>query len=256
MMMRLLAGLTLLAILNACAPVTRMKDGSYSQLQPENTALRESLAVRPPATALTITYRVVRECIYRDSSVLLVGRNADTDAILKMRAIRDRIQILYTRAGQATDTALIYSNGRLSDFNIGDTVTGRRGTPEAEPFEKALAVQRVKAANPRAPGVHVLNDFSLLTPAYITTAFRVGAEVARVEDESGTLWARYIFAGVSTYKGVNAAVLDLRRDVPDGREYGPVLVGFNIIDLNNGLPLLYVLNSGSNIRIEQKECRR
>ena len=84
--------------------------------------------------------------------------------------------------------------------------------------------------------------------------FHVGDWVAILPGEDLNPWAAWRFVGLTTYQGTQAAVLDLRRTMPAHVERGPILIGYNVVDLRNGLPLLVVLDAGSHIRTELEGC--
>jgi hypothetical protein len=188
----------------------------------------------------------IEGCSYRTVITDPAGRHADRSQELTLRPVRDRL-LLSLAGGGRTSTALIGSDGRMFDFNLG----GPGAAMNAETWP-ALARQRadeLRAAKSRDP--HVINELAVLFPHYGAAVLNPGATVATVQHESGQPWARFVYRGTTSHDGREMLLLDLVRDA--GRA-GQQTVGFSLVDARRMIPRLLVLDSSYKIHFEQQRC--
>jgi hypothetical protein len=68
-------------------------------------------------------------------------------------------------------------------------------------------------------------------------------------------WANFVYRGVTSYNGMQAALFDIEYIGPhDHPEYGPPLVGFIIVDAQTAMPILLAFKSGTEKHFEQISC--
>ena len=140
-------------------------------------------------------------------------------------------------------------NGKIDDFNE-VTNTGERVT--SENFNQYAEQQLAASKERRLNNPHVLNTISVVLPEYSGSPRAINDVVAEVKMEDGSMWATYKYRGITQYRGSPAYVLDLER-VPEGTQ-DKVVMGFDVVDSKSMLPLLLVLDAGTNSHLEQVSC--
>lgn len=252
-----LAAVLSVLILSGCGSLAVMHmlpTGEWSVMSYEYTRLRTQLNVSPVYLPKQIAYRPVESCVYRGQSVDQTGRLTSFERTVALRPVEDRLLITQVHDG-ITSTALITQDGRLLDFNTVQ-LDGYRTTSETFPAY-AAAESRALRSRPHI-FAHAINELKLAFPHYSTGSLRPGGVIASVTDEYDRHWAQFVYRGLTTYNGVSAAVLDLTK-TDQGNTRGPRLtIGFTIVDIALGIPLVYVMDSGSvaRLRVELTHCAR
>jgi len=222
------------AALAGCQTMQGAASPSSSTMDSANLLLRSQLAVVPQPIPRLPLYASVARCIYHQVSTRATAVPSDTRFELSIRPIRDRL-LITLREGARASTALIGPDGTLHDFNLID-VEGRRWTMEGY-----------------GPGVgngKLINQFMVAFPRYQQSLWNVGDSVAEVLSQDGTGWGHYVYRGLTTYGGSEAAVLDLVVPV-EGRL---VQVAFNVVDIRTMTPVLNIFDAGSSTRLERERC--
>lgn len=215
-------------------------------MSPDDIALRNSLKITAPASPISIRYKPVSECVYGED---LTGGAMVDRSVLRIRAIKDdRLQAVLTSQNGQQNIAIIDSTGYLFDWNVPSASGNERFTPARQgEIAAQLAMGEIKSHDSR----HVLPRLNFYLPQYdMPSAQTMTARqrVAIVTNERSMPWGSYTFAGMTTYKGVTVAVLDLYNNAG-------AMSGFNIVDLRSGLPLLSVFDAGLHVRFEQQGCK-
>ena len=252
----LIASLTtlLLAGCSSLAVVTKLPTGEWSVMEGKNNRLRAKLSVTPVPLPQQITYSPFDTCVYRGLAVDLDGQPMEFEREVALRQVEDRLLIAYVDRG-ATSTALIDRRGKLIDFN---TVQLDGFRSNAETFPPYAAAKSVALRRQPHVFAHAINELKLAYPHFDTGQRHVDSVVAVVTDEDDRPWAHFVYRGLTTHNGVTAAVLDLTK--PDRMDVrGPRLtIGFSVVDITRGIPLIYVFDSGSvaRLRVELAHCTR
>lgn len=79
----------------------------------------------------------------------------------------------------------------------------------------------------------------------------VDATVARIADENGNTWAIIKYRGMMEFHGINSAVFDYVMATPSASRQQRVVSGFSIVDIRTMMPLLLVLDAGSEMQLIQ-----
>jgi len=233
-----------LPVLAGCATMTGMAGGSYSLLSAENERMRGSLAVAATPLARRPDYAPVERCAYSQRLTPYKQASSQHRFDLTVRAVRaDRLLVTMTEAGRPS-TALIAPDGALHDFNLVQA-DGSRWTTQNFASE---AQRRITDAG--GGDIGVINHFSAAFPHYGIDSWQPGDAVATVLSHDGKPWGQYIYRGLANANGVEGAVLDLMA-WSGGRQ---VLVAFNIVDLRNMTPIVYVFDGGTQVRLERTGC--
>lgn len=252
-----LAGALFALVLSGCgslATVRMLPTGEWSVMNGENTRLRAQLEVSPVPLREQINYSPVKNCVFSGQSVDRTGRPTVFEREVTVRPVEDRLLITQFDNG-ITSTALIAQDGTLLDFNTVQ-LDGYRTTSETFP---AYAAAESRALRQR-PHIfaHVINELKLAYPQYAAGGLQPDRVVATVTDEGNRPWAQYVYRGLTEINGVTAAVLDLTKVAEDDPRRSRITIGFNLVDLGRGLPILYVMDSGSavRLRVERIHCAR
>jgi hypothetical protein len=253
------AGLFLASIfLSGCgALVTRLPDGQVSVMNSDSNRLRGALAITPAPLHTPMAYIPIKQCSYVEFTNSIGGKLSEEPVDISLRIVKDRLLVVVRRNSGTTSTYLISERGTVHDFNTIDLSTGERVTPDNH---SAMAYRKLNELKERrdhgAASPHVINEFSIWLPEYTKTRLSPGDIAASVLSEDGRTWAKYRYRGFTVFDGKTAAVLDLERLQGVNRSGGPVVVGFNIVDLDTMLPMIAVLNSGSNYLMKRVSCSR
>ena len=238
--------------LNGCGTVAvsrLLPNGERSIMSAENTRVRAQLAVRPVPLPFPITYGPVARCSYEGVETDLAGRSIFFERDISVRQVQERLLISY-RQGKSDSTALISQSGELIDFN---TVQLDGTQTNTETFPAYAATRSI--ALRRRPHVftHAINELKLAFPHYTSDRVRVGSVVAIVTDENGRPWAEYVYRGMVDFDGSRSAVLDLTKWLDRSTR---LTIGFNIVDLADGLPRLYVFDSNAShsLKVKLQRC--
>lgn len=231
------------ALLSACAGLATMPDGRTTSLDEATVAERFARPISTTGVAAMPEYQAGLVCAYTVRTHLDAGGVPWT---WTTRAVRDRILVQKEGPYPEPSTLLIGADGELFDFNVIDDMTGERQT--AENYQARANAQM--AAN---PGARIINTVELGLPHLQVSAAGYGDVVSRVLDSGGEVWAQFIYAGSTTYRGRPAVVLDLVRVMPTMGNR-PVVVGYTVMDAATALPLVSTLRLGSRYHLEQRGC--
>lgn len=235
----LLAGLSALA-LSGCQSTSAQKEGPRTTLQASDSRIRSQLTIRPELLVGAF-YRQAPTCTYTHVRTVAGSPPVTGQAAVAVKPVRDRLLITLTD-GSKSSTALIGADGTMHDFNLVDD-EGRRWTSET------YAAQARRAAPNGEP---VINQFTAMFPRYVKGPWTPGTGVGDVRTQDGILWAEYIYRGRTSFRGREAAVIDMV--TVTAKKSSRHLVGFNIIDAVSLMPLLYVFQAQNKIRVEQTSC--
>lgn len=241
----------LAGMLASCQSLPSLPHGTASAMNSADTKARAGLAIVPTPFPAQPSYAAVTGCLYRHVIAIYGGKTNETQVLLTAKRVRDRLLITTSGDGK-NSTLLIGRNGTLYDFNTADLFQDKRVSPET--FEQSSREQIAAMQSKGSKGVHVINELTAIFPQYVVGGASPDAIVASVAAEGSTVWANYLYRGRTTYQGVDAAVLDLVRafeSVPSGT----VTVGYNVVDLSNMMPILFVLDAGNKMRFERISCQ-
>ena len=243
-------GLSAALLLGGCAQLSTISAGMPSGMNAESNRIRSELSVSLYPLSAQPAYKAIRECSYRQVFTKIGGPPEINLFQLSVRNVRDRL--LFTmRSEQQKSTALMGYDGYLFDFNLIDTATGSRVTTENFAPQARSQVDEVRTMH--GPSAHAVNDFTAAFPHYINGSPQVGGVIAQIFDENGRVWANYMYRGKIKFRGKNAFLIDLMRNF-ETRNGQLTMVGFNIVDDSTMLPLLFVLDAGFRIQLEQSSC--
>jgi hypothetical protein len=248
-------------VLSGCtAVVTRLPDGYFSTMgsfanidrSQVSSPQPESLRIRHKPTSAPVHYKMTARKVG--------GAFLSTDYDLDVKQVEDSFLLTLSQQNMQNivSTVLISIDGRLLDYNwhsfIADS-TEKNRTPEnyATNAEKAKShiptfadgLNGLIAINP-----HTINEVSVIFPTYLKTEQITNDTVAYVVSDDGKIWASYSYRGVVEIQGQKGALFDLLR-VRGDLASEPVIVGFNIIDIDDGLPILCDFSSGSEFQFRR-----
>ena len=228
-----------------CQTVPTLPDGRPTTLDQLMIAERAGFIVTAEDLSSLPRYSPVEGCTY---TLVDSDPGSPPQSTWDVRPVRDRFLVSMIASDGEASTALIGSDGELFDFNMVHDVTGERVSRDNY---QAYAQRRLSEM--RTPGSHVINTVGWMTPHYLVTGARYGDVVAEIDDERGGVWARYVYAGTTTYQNRPAVILDLlyAQGQTNG---GPIVVGYSVMDRATGLPLTAVLQVGSRTRLQQSGC--
>jgi len=219
-----------------------LPSGTRSGMGEERTRIRSQLAITAVSLAERLTYRPVQACSYRVKMGSADGEWSEGIQQVSLRRVRDRLLITAVQGGN-TSTALIGNDGQVHDFNV-SLVDGERTNSEVF-FGGAHGDRDAMAINP----------INLAFPHYVSPRLGVGEMTGFVQHQSGWPWARYVYRGTTTYRGVDAIVLDLLSQVENDGRGQPLTIGFAVIDRRNSMPLYYTVDAGFTVEALQISCR-
>ena len=231
------------ALLSACASLATMPDGRTTSLDEATVAERFARPISTSGVAAMPEYQAGVVCSYTLRTHLDAGGVPWT---WTTRPVRDRILVQKEGPYPEPSTLLIGPDGELFDFNVVNDLTGERET--AENYQARANAQI--AAN---PGARMINTLELELPHLQVSAAQYGDVVSRVFDSGDEVWAQFIYAGSTTYRGRPALVLDLVRMMPTMGNR-PVVVGYTVMDAATALPLVSTIRLGSRYHLEQRGC--
>ena len=142
--------------------------------------------------------------------------------------------------------------GGLYDFNITDNLVGTQVSSDNYGWNASQTARQARITSNRE--AHAINDLEALYPFFRTTTAESGQRVGWINDERGEIWATYFYRGAVNYNGRAAVLFDLIRDPNRTRSGLPFTVGFALMEANNLSPMLMVIDSGYNYRIERVSC--
>lgn len=237
--------------LSGCAMNALTPGGTPSGMDSVNTRLRSGLTVTPSPLSRPPTYTPAQPCTYRQVVTLVGQRPAVKSYSVGVKAVRDRLLVSFVGSGE-TSTALINRQGTMFDFNLVNSIDGSRWT--SDNYRARATQQAARTQAQYGPSAHSINDFTALYPRFILGRQQVGDVVAEVQDESGKVWASYIYRGVVQYNGNQAIVLDLMRRFESVPGNPILMVGFNVLDSSTMAPLVFVLDAGHKLKFERISC--
>jgi hypothetical protein len=172
---------------------------------------------------------------------------------VSIRTVKGRLLLVMTSDNGSISSASIDPLGKLYDFNIAtDGPEFERSNPGTAGQVATQILQRDQSIGVRK---HILNEISLEIPEYERAPQRPGDTVGHVRSEDGMDWANFVYRGVTSYNGMQAALFDIEYIGPhDHPEYGPPLVGFIIVDAQTAMPILLAFKSGTEKHFEQISC--
>lgn len=244
------------SVLVGCGPALRSYDGRLTMLDEDLLAVRTAARPTAPAQPVRLRYRPIPRCVYDFQHTPADRRLPPIQErqVVTMRAVMDRIAVVFTAEGQEPSTVLMDATGRVTEFNL-------RGRPGEERVTTENALQRVAIDRQDAKLGHLsgvrdagqvrtISINSVTLPHYTRERPRVGDIVARVESFDGQPIFDLQYRGVGTHNGSDVAVIDIIEAGGQTRE----LRGFSLVDLRTTLPLLSVQVGNSRWRLEQVNC--
>jgi hypothetical protein len=240
-MVHALAAAAALAALAACQSTPKGPSGPPTTMAAANVQFRTALPVEPTPLRAAF-YRQLPRCSYAVGRALTGKPATRKDVALTIRPVRDRLLITLQEGGEAS-TALIGADGTMHDFNLRDDEGVRWTSDDYGARAARLAAQGAGS---------VINQFTAMFPRYQQGPWMVDAPVAEVHDQTGAVWARYYYRGLTNSHGRRAAVLDMLSATSANGT--PLLTGYNIVDAESLVPLLYVFQTHNEVRFERLSC--
>ena len=240
-----------------CAPLISLPDGRSSGMSADNTAARVALGGSTRPGSASFSYRPVRTCSFTEtkSSSLTPERTAQIS--WTERPVADRLQVVLVRDSDPPATYLLSRTGHIYGFNGPSALDPtRRINNDNETSNSQETIQKTtREAGVFHGAIHTINDFTLYMPEFRPGQIGVGQTAAIITTEDdGKLWASYVFMGVLDYNGTPAALLDLTRKMPGLESRGGILVGYSVVELRTGLPLLTAFDAGSHNKLQRHYC--
>jgi hypothetical protein len=238
-------------LVQGCTGVTTLSDGRNTTLDTSDAKIRSDIQVTRVPLTDRLAYIPVKSCTYKQEEIVTDGRKTDSETHLEIKPVRDRLLITEYENGKPS-TALIGRNGHIYNFNLYDSDLGTRS--DKSTFGEQAAARVEKAREKGGLSAHELNPLTMVFPEFLQERPSPGDIVANVEDEDGAIWGRYQYAGITNVSNRRAAVFDLRRVLETQPDKGNVVVGYDVVDVSNGLPLKFVLHVGARMQFEQVQC--
>jgi len=241
-------------LLSACASITTLNNGTSSIMPTAQDSLRNSLIIDVPAHPITLVYKPIRKCTYKEENTPDNTAPSKNTLDISITKQRDKYFVSLYRNDAVFVTGLIGPTGKLFNYTNRVDDLGVVNPTNVDQANRVLIDRHRQTMNPLTQtNAKSLNLFSLLLPEW-ARPFRVpGEAVGHVLDEERSVWGTYIFRGITNYNGAESAVVDLQRTVPSlGNE--TVTVGFSIIDVKTALPLLQTISSGNGSIRQQISC--
>ena len=180
-----------------------LPDGRTTSMDPTLVAVRTGLTLIQPPRSISLSYRMVRPCTF-DLNMISAGRGTDVARFeVRMRAIRDRLQIVMTAPNRQPSSYLIDRNGRLLDFNAFDFFN---------PTQRLTSEQQSNTTTAATS----INLFTVMFPEFLGRPMAQGEIAANVNTIDRQPWSQFRFAGTTLYQGREVAVLDLVRTESNG----------------------------------------
>jgi len=235
------------------SPIAILPDGQPSAMDGQNNQLRTQLTLSAVPIGASV-YVPVKGCTFTETRQP-IGEPAQVIAVkVSIKKVRDRLLIVSNENGDSS-TALIGRNGKIYDFNTADPSDHHRVTTESYSSDVDAKLAKLREHNiTAAANPHVINEFSVLVPEYFAKSANPGDTVAVVYAEDGSIWANYVYRGMTHFHGADAQVMDLIRLMPNAASYGPIMIGFDVVDVRTRMPLLIVIDAGMKVRLEQVAC--
>lgn len=243
---------TLVALLTtACTSLGTLDDGRRTTMSAANIGMRNALIVSNEPFGGPLLYRPVESCSYLRTTNPPIGSAESENLQISVRPVQDRM--LVTAKGDRGDsTALIGIDGELFDFNLFVNRTGSRSTSDTYASDATVALSQIEGK----PGAHAVNELQVFVPHYRANSVRYGEVIAEVADESGEVWGRYVYGGVSSFANGKVLLFDLVRTANSGTSYSETVRGFSLVDPETMLPVIATLDSGYSLRMQRIECTR
>lgn len=225
-----------------------------STLSTEAQELRTRLPVETVPLKGSLWYRPVARCQFAEYISLGNKGSATNTTAITVKPLDNRLLLTKT-TGKDVSTILTDQLGKLYDYNLIDSVTRQRSTPES--FAKDARRWQAQARSTEAavaPAAHMVKGVTWL-PEFTARSATPGDTIAVLVGENNLVWARYVYRGAVSFKKSPGAVVDIVQTSDAQSKSGTVLIGFSIINLRTMLPLVHVFNAGQNYRLEQLECR-
>ena len=240
--LKLVAAFGCLILAAGCQTMPRIPGSGVSALDAHYTQLRQTLAVSAvpfPRNAAYVPFR----CNYRAQVQAMGSSVSSTQPAVTVTPVRDRLLVTITD-GANTSTALIGTAGHLYDFNMANFLGGGR-------YDSGTYQQVARQWQQATGSSSVINEFTLVFPQYVIQRPSPGQAASHVVNQDNVVWAKYIYQGLTTYNGVQAALFDLT--VPAGYN-DTAVVGFSLVDTTTMAPVLTVVRAGSTLQFERVGC--
>jgi hypothetical protein len=239
--------------------LAKLANGQYSNLDSADNSLRMSLAIDRPVSSPKLSYPSAALCWYHENQGQASGSSSEGRVKVSMQPVGNNIFV--TLDGKdGLSSALVDHSGKLIDFNFQNPAApdlGRYNPGVSKQLNKKMLDQFHAQSSLKGNNTHAISNFFL--PEYVHPPREPGDTVAYARSEDGAVWASYTYRGVANYNGTSAAILDLQRNVPGLPDYGPILMGFSIVDAQTAMPILKVFRTGNpgqytQSRLEQISC--
>jgi hypothetical protein len=239
-------------ILTGCGGLAPLSDGQISAMDASNNRLREQFVLQRQPLPRQLSYRPIRDCRYVEKTTRINGSVTRVVEDATVKSVRDRLLITFND-GKHVSTALISYTGRIYDFNIfNQSDRTRVNTDDYSAYARREAEDARGAYGPTS---HAINGLVTLIPEYLDGRRTPNEVVAYIFDETGSVWARFIYRGMTWYKGSNAFLIDMVRTMQSVSPGEDVLVGFNVVETRTLMPLLQVMDAGTKVHVERSYCR-
>ena len=217
-------------MLCGCMAVTQLPDGQTSIMSAQGNQERTNLVISPVPTPAALTYRPLKSCTYRSSSVGFGVDQTQSTGEISVRRVRDRLLLVDDSNGKKS-TFLMSPSGKIYDFN-----------------------------NINSKGVQTTGDtqaayqYSIFFPEFTTGLLRPGDTAATIRGKDGKVAGSYQYRGTTTYHGSTGYVLDYVALAPN-TPYGAVVAGFSIIDTKSMLTShLLIAVQDSRLQVDMDSC--
>jgi len=258
---------------SGCVHMTDMADGTTDTMIREDQQIRESLVVDQASPSRPLTYLGSPRCSF---TYEYTTRGANTETYrysVARRALNsDTVGFSFVHeAGQGEDmlvsgggvqrswpdmrsgegTMLVGATGELRDFNIWAPAYARRVTGSNYTSDGRWSGRESERSR------FVRRELTLLYPHIVDRSPQPGDTIAHIRDETGQVWARYVYRGLSNYRGERAVVFDLIRNHQARDRTQEVLVGFTIFSADRLVPMYQTMNSlRGPVRTRLVSCER